>query len=124
MLLHTLLMNRSRVFSKSQVTIKHSFCIPEKKKIFIHIYLYIYGVFVCFTIDCQSGCCLLISTHTCIISSILHIQIMDNQLCNSTILSHFIFAACFEHLLPFLPLHHSRFSQLTVQRSCPTFFSF
>lgn len=109
------LMNYSQLFSISDT---------KPQVLFSENIITFFLFFFFFTIDCQSSSCLLISTHTGVISSVLHIQLMDNQLCNRTILTDFIFAACFEHLLPFLPLHRSRFSQLTVQSSCPTFYSF
>lgn len=69
-----------------------------------------------FTMHCQDSWGLLISTHTSIFSSILYLQVSDQQLCRGFFLSHPILITWFECLISFFPLHwDSHLAQLTAQ---------
>lgn len=74
-----------------------------------------------FTMHYQGSCCLLFSAHTSVFSSIFQFYVMDKQLHDHALLSHFVFIADFEQTASLSPLYLSNLGQLTAQGGCLTF---
>lgn len=78
-------------------------------------------MYVVFTMHYQGSCCLLFSTHTSVFSSIFQFYILDKQLHDCALLSHFVFVADFEQTVFLSPLYLSNLGELTAQSCCLTF---
>lgn len=74
-----------------------------------------------FTMHYQGSCRLLFSTHTSVFSSIFQFYVMDQQLHDRALLSHFVFVAGFDQTASLSPLYLSNLAQLTAQSGCLTF---
>lgn len=68
-----------------------------------------------FTIHYQGSCCLPFSTHTCVFSSIFQLGVVDEQLHDGALLSHFVLVAGLEQSASLSPLYLSNLGQLTAQ---------
>lgn len=68
-----------------------------------------------FTIHYQGSCSLLFSTHTRVFSSIFQLRVVDEQLHDGALLSHFVLVAGLEQSASLSPLYLSNLGQLTAQ---------
>ena len=77
------------------------------------------------TLDLETSCGLLVSTHTAVVSTVFWHHFVEQQFIHRGSLLHLVLLSRLQHLSSLLPLHwDSRFGELTVQSNIHSLLSF